>query len=857
MKKFWPDFQRQWQHFQLRARFLTLFSLLALVCLLSVALLTAANLTTPSSLPQAPLKESAILPTSTAAPFSFQSAATPGATPVSASKPASTQLTTHPVTQNEPDRLLSTANNFYNSGQYVAANAEYRLLLQLYPQNGQAASALYGLAKSTQADGQLATATQLFQQFQTRYPADSRQRFVLVALGDLAKGQGKWAAAIKYYQQYQQVTHLLDGYVNYQLGQVYDSLLQPAQAEKYYEKAAEGNASTLLLVQMMEKVGDYYAKANNYPVAVDWYNRILVLAKLPDYRASILLKLAGVYNNANQPSQANAVYNQLADQYLDTAAGQSAFNHLTTANPNLLDDYKRGYMAWLNQDYAGAVKDFNQFFGRTDANAQIAEPANLSSAAQAQRASAWFYMARSYELGGDLPKAITEYRALQSRYPQSALAAEALWRSATTLERAGATSDATNEYAKVANVYPNSSFAPDALLAQARILEQKSGLDAARPVINVLAAKYPASSARDEALFNLARTYGAAGNMSAAREVLTQAAQGVSDDYYVMRAQDLLSSQNSSQPIRSNPLSHPAVYDASQFAADIAHDRPTFEDWLLQWAASPPATQNGTATAIKSTQQQLVAARQKVESDTAMQRLLELEQIGWNDDADREAKEIVDNYSQQPLELYYLATELNQHAQYYYSIGAAKQLLALAQAKNPALGFRTVPLLLQKLIYPLDYQGIILEEARHNDLDPLLLLSLIKQESSFRQSVDSGAGARGLTQVMPSTGAAIASNLGKLSYSADDLYNPYTSIEFGAYYLASRLRDYNGNPLEALAAYNGGEGNVNRWAAAHPPSRNLDDFVENIDFVETRNYVKIVYTNYALYRQIYSVKSER
>jgi soluble lytic murein transglycosylase len=134
---------------------------------------------------------------------------------------------------------------------------------------------------------------------------------------------------------------------------------------------------------------------------------------------------------------------------------------------------------------------------------------------------------------------------------------------------------------------------------------------------------------------------------------------------------------------------------------------------------------------------------------------------------------------------------------------------------------------------------------------------MIKQESSFDAAAGSSAGARGLTQVIPSTGAAIASNLGKPSFNASDLFLPYTSIEFGAYYLANRMHDYNNEVCQALAAYNGGAGNVTKWATAHPPSLNLDDFVENIQFGETREYVKIVYTNYAVYRQIYAAKAER
>lgn len=844
------DYKRYWQHFGRRARLLWVASVLALTGLLSVAILTAFNLAaTPNSSTVANLNSL----TPTIAAFGFQNPTTPGLNPKPAtiSQPALVTAQLNP--QADATRLLGIADGFFNNGQYTEAVAEYQLLLQTYPQGQSALAATYGLARTTQQRGQVASASQLFQQFLSQYPNDPHKPLVYLALGDLAQEQGQWNDALSYYQKYQKENHLLEAYVNYKIGQVYDSMLQPAQGLAYFGKAATGSATVLLRVQAMEQLGDYYTKINNTQSVVEWYNKVLDIAKTPSYRANILAKIAGVYTNAKQTSQADTIYSQLAEQYLDTAAGQRAFSHLDTANPNLLDDYERGYMHWLNDEYPAAIKDFNKFLGRADPNTAIPPVANASQTVQTRRAWGWFWLARSYELGGDLPKAITEYRALQSRYPQAAMSPETLWRSATTLEKAGAIQDAITEYAKVAAIYPQSDYAPQALAAQVGLL-QKNSSDAAKPVLATLMAIYPASPARNQLLYNLARSYGAAGNMSAARTALTQAAASVSDDYYAMRARELLAQPNATLPPRSTALTHPAVYDAARFQADTNHDRTEMENWLGHWAVTTSAN---NSTPVTTPTQQLTAAHNQITSDPALRRIDELQQVGWNDEASREAKELSDNYSTQPLQLYFLAIELNQRGQYYYSIEAAKQLLAQAQAQNSAIGVSNVPLLLQKLIYPLDYQNIVLEQAQRNNIDPLLLLSLIKQESSFRPAVASGAGARGLTQVIPSTGAAIAANLGKTGYTADNLYLPYTSIEFGAYYLANRLHDYNGEPFEALAAYNGGEGSVSKWVAAHPPSSNLDDFVENIGYAETREYVKIVYANYAMYRQIYAATAER
>ena len=83
------------------------------------------------------------------------------------------------------------------------------------------------------------------------------------------------------------------------------------------------------------------------------------------------------------------------------------------------------------------------------------------------------------------------------------------------------------------------------------------------------------------------------------------------------------------------------------------------------------------------------------------------------------------------------------------------------------------------------------------------------------------------------------------------MFRPYTAIEFGTYYLGQQIKNFEGDPYAALAAYNSGAGNLDEWLKANPPEKNFDRFVDGITFSETRLYVKIIYSNYYLYRQIY------
>jgi soluble lytic murein transglycosylase len=157
---------------------------------------------------------------------------------------------------------------------------------------------------------------------------------------------------------------------------------------------------------------------------------------------------------------------------------------------------------------------------------------------------------------------------------------------------------------------------------------------------------------------------------------------------------------------------------------------------------------------------------------------------------------------------------------------------------------------LQRLVYPLYFDDLVLAEAQANGFDPLVLFALIWQESLFEGQATSWASAQGLTQVIPATGEWIALQLRWPDYQNEQLYRPYLNVKFGAWYLARQLGDFENNLFAALAAYNGGPGNAKRWLELAGDG-DQDLFVESISNAETRNYVEKVYEHYAMYRRLY------
>jgi soluble lytic murein transglycosylase len=160
-----------------------------------------------------------------------------------------------------------------------------------------------------------------------------------------------------------------------------------------------------------------------------------------------------------------------------------------------------------------------------------------------------------------------------------------------------------------------------------------------------------------------------------------------------------------------------------------------------------------------------------------------------------------------------------------------------------------VPLAVERYAYPLAFPAEVRAAATAEGLPPLLMLALVRQESAFNRFAGSSAGAMGLAQVIEPTGRQIATTL-REPWPAD-LFNAATSLRFGAHYLAVQLKRFDGDVLAALAAYNGGPENAERWQDIQRIP-GADGYVYSIEFSETRGYIERVLENYAAYRRLYA-----
>lgn len=159
--------------------------------------------------------------------------------------------------------------------------------------------------------------------------------------------------------------------------------------------------------------------------------------------------------------------------------------------------------------------------------------------------------------------------------------------------------------------------------------------------------------------------------------------------------------------------------------------------------------------------------------------------------------------------------------------------------------------------YPYIYKDIINKYADKYKIDPLFMAALFYGESMFHAQIVSPVGAVGLGQIMPFTADSLAKDLGIENFKTEDLFKPEMNIQLSCYYVYQLLKDFNQKKVLVLCNYNAGPEAAMRW---YERAKNVDDvdaFIENIGFGETRNYVKKVIKNYWVYQRIYGSYSHK
>lgn len=157
-----------------------------------------------------------------------------------------------------------------------------------------------------------------------------------------------------------------------------------------------------------------------------------------------------------------------------------------------------------------------------------------------------------------------------------------------------------------------------------------------------------------------------------------------------------------------------------------------------------------------------------------------------------------------------------------------------------------------KRFYPLKYLEYIKEYSQEYNLDPYLVIAVIRTESGFKENVKSNKNAIGLMQITPDTAAWAAEKMGIYNFRVNMLNDPQFNIRMGCWYINNLKNEFNGNIELVLAAYNGGRGNVQKWLKDSGHSYDGKN-LHYIPFKETDKYIKKVKVSYEVYKYLYDI----
>ena len=404
------------------------------------------------------------------------------------------------------------------------------------------------------------------------------------------------------------------------------------------------------------------------------------------------------------------------------------------------------------------------------------------------------------------PQLLADIDQLVARFPHSIWTADALFGVGNfywvDLDRARA----ADFYRRSLEISPDGKNAPTAewRLAWTAYLDRKPE---AADMLESYVRRFPQASYVQDALYWLGRSYERAGNTEHARNFYLAAANRFPLTYFGAKAADRLRPEPDG--IGASPVN----------AADLR----------LTIPPAPPLPAFDAAGIHAAEERQ---ARARALSDIAFDSSAELEY--------RAA--YASTHS--PKFLIDAGTAAIAAGHYGAGMGAVRQAIPQLEARRIA----EIPNGAWRAAFPLPYESSLRHEAARNQVDPMLIAGLVRQESAFESKAMSRVGAMGLMQVMPKTAVKLARQL-KVRYARARLTDPGYNLQLGSRYLANLIQTFS-TPEAALAAYNAGEDRVVQWTAGQNYLETAE-FVESIPFTETREYVQIVIRNSDVYRQVY------
>ena len=766
---------------------------------------------------------------------------TPSLTPT----PTATQTPT-PTPTYLPSSRLQTAERANFNGEWDRALVEYQRILEQTVNPNERGSAQLGIGATLINIGRFQDAYEALDLYIYSYPDHFRLGQGYFHRAQTLEALGRFGEAAQDYQQY--LIHrpgLIDAYVQELRGDALKAVGNYSAAIAVYKDALQAPQLGVGL-EIEIKIARTYASMGDYAMAVSKYTEIFNRAISDDTKAQMDYLRGQAYTALGQLDQAYTFYLHAVENYHRSDYSYLGLVALVEAGV-LVNELDRGLVDYFAEQYGVALAAFNRYLAaypvehdgtvhyykgltlrELDRYADAVNEWDLliddhpgdhywDQACEQKAYTQWAYM-------GQYDQAVQTLMDFVAAVPDHDRASEFLYDAARVRERSGQLEQAAQLWEQLGTDYPDSEWTFRGLflagIARYRLNDYKGSQAALQRSLEV--AVEP--SDRAASYLWIGKSHQAQGEEESAQAAWRIAMEADPNSYYALRAEDLLAGREPFQPL--------GVFD---FNVDLEVERQEAEEWIKATFAitdSEPLSELGSRLA----------------NDPRMVRGEEFWQLGLYNQARTEFESLRDESENDAEANYRLMHYFRDLGLYRSAIIAAWQVIHLGGIDYATI--EAAPVYLSYIRFAPYFGELILPQALDRGLDGLFLLSVARQESLFEGFAISYADARGLMQIIPSTGQDIFNELGwPPGYTEDDLYRPAVSVRMGSHYLATQRDRFNGDLYASLAAYNAGPGAAMIWKELAPEDPDL--FLEVVRYGQTRDYIRTIYWAYANYCNLY------
>jgi soluble lytic murein transglycosylase len=729
-------------------------------------------------------------------------------------------------------------------GDWEAALREFQAALGSAPDADVQFAARLGIGRTYHLMGDDPTAQEILEDLIAGAAGSSSLADAYFFLGEVYRAQDLYHEAAEAYARYLALRPgLIEGYVQELRGDVFSSAGDhPGAIAAYQSAIAAPRLGDALEIEI--KLARAYHLSGDLATAIVAYQDIYDRSTNDFTKAQLDWWLGQAYMELGQPEEAYAAYQDAVANYPVSYDSYLALVELVDAGVPV-SELDRGLVDYFAGQYGVAIAAFDRYLlGEPEDPGTALYYKGLSQSALGEHQGAmdtWNRLIQEYPDSDRWDEAWEEIAETlwfrQNRFRQASRilldfvaqtpthprAPELLFQAARIYERGDQLDEAARTWLRVADEYPSSDLAVRALFLSGITRYRLGEYEGAHSMFQRQLGFASDPEQRSAALFWIGKTEHTLGSEELARAAWGQAAELDSTGYYSERALDILAGQA--------PFTPPLEYD---FGFDLEAERREAEAWMRTVFGLPEEVD--------------LEGLGPLAEDERLKRGDEFWRLGLFEAARAEFEDLRLTMESDPINSFRLANHLLALGLYRPAIFAARQVLTLAGMDDAAT--LSAPVFFNHVRFGLYYRDLIIAASQEFDFHPLFLFSVMRQESLFEGFVRSPAGARGLMQILPSTGEEIAARANwPPDFTPDDLYRPMVSIRLGVEYLDRQREFMDGDYYGMLAAYNGGAGNASIWKEMVPDDPDL--FLEAIRLDETRQYIKSIYEIFNLYRSIY------